>query len=90
MKVGIFTSGGDSCGMNAAVRAAVRMGIRRGVRMYAILDGFQGMVHNDIHEIFWSDVGGILSRGGTIIGTARSMEFMALEGQSINARACVW
>jgi len=75
--IAVFTSGGDSQGMNAAVRAVVRFGIYLGCEVYCIKEGYQGMVdggHN-IVRADWSSVSGIIHRGGTVIGSARCMDF---------------
>ncbi len=74
-RIGVFTSGGDAQGMNAAVRAVVRMALEQNVEVYAIYEGYQGMVDggSQIRPIGWNDVGGILQRGGTIIGSARNL-----------------
>ena len=79
----VFTSGGDAPGMNAAVRAVVRAAAQRGVDLYAIHEGFQGMVDGGdaIRPLGWSDVGGILQLGGTIIGSARCAEFRERGGR---------
>lgn len=81
--LGILTSGGDAQGMNAAVRAAVRSALDRGVPVYAIQEGYQGMVDggNRIREMTWESVGGILHRGGTVIGTARCPAFRERAGR---------
>lgn len=81
--IGVLTSGGDSPGMNAAVRAVVRMGLHRGVKVFGIYNGWQGAVDggNAISEMNWWSVGGILQRGGTILGTARCQEFRTREGR---------
>jgi len=81
--IGVLTSGGDSQGMNAALRAVVRTSLDRGVDVYVIYEGYQGMVDggNYIRKMGWDDVGGILYRGGTIIGTARCKEFQTREGR---------
>lgn len=73
----VFTSGGDSPGMNAAVRAVVRMGIFLGCKVYFIKEGYQGMVDGceNIVEGTWSSVSGIINMGGTMIGSARCDEF---------------
>ena len=83
IKIGVLTSGGDAQGMNAAIRAVVRTGIFRGVEVYAIDEGYQGMVdgENRIHKMTWNSVGGILQNGGTIIGTARCESFRSREGR---------
>jgi 6-phosphofructokinase 1 len=89
--IGVFTSGGDAPGMNAAVRAVVRTALDRGVDVYAIYEGYEGMVEGGgrIHEMTWESVGGILHRGGTIIGSARSKAFRTREGRRQAARNLV-
>lgn len=79
-KIGIMTSGGDSPGMNAAVRAAVRTAIYYGIEVYGIRRGYQGMIEGDIFKMETTDVSNIIQRGGTILKTARSKEFMTDEG----------
>jgi len=81
--IGVLTSGGDAPGMNAALRAVVRTALSMGARVYAIFEGYQGMVNggDQIRLLEWNDVGGILQRGGTMIGTARSAEFRTREGR---------
>src|SRR3989338_4259066 len=82
--IGILTSGGDSQGMNAAVRAVVRAAAFYGRRVYGILEGWQGLVAEPaagLVELGWSDVGGIMQLGGTMLGTARSAEFRTRAGQ---------
>ena len=82
-RIGVLTSGGDSPGMNGVVRAVVRMAIHRGCEAYAIFEGYQGLVDggDSIKEMSWEDVRGYLSRGGTLIGTARCMAFMKRPGR---------
>jgi len=82
-KLGVLTSGGDAQGMNAAVRAIVRTALDIGIEVYAIYEGYQGMVDGGhfIRRMTWDSVGGILQKGGTIIGTARSDEFRTHEGR---------
>ncbi len=79
----VMTSGGDSPGMNAAVRSVVRRAIHRGQTIYGIYDGYEGMVKggDSIKPLQWNDVGGILQRGGTFLGTARSESFRTREGR---------
>ena len=79
-KIGIMTSGGDSPGMNGAIRAAVRAAINYGMTPYGILSGYKGMIEGSIFELKHSDVSNIISRGGTILQTARSLEFKTEEG----------
>ncbi len=87
-RIGIFTSGGDSSGMNAALRAAVRTALDLGVEIYAIYEGYRGLVEGGekIMEMTWDSVGGILQRGGTVIGTARCKRFRTREGRLQAAR----
>jgi len=81
--IGVFTSGGDASGMNAAVRAVVRMGIYVGCRVYLINEGYQGMVDGGdcIVEASWKSVSNIMQRGGTSIGSARCKDFREREGR---------
>ena len=82
-KIGILTSGGDAQGMNAAVRAVVRTALSVGAEVYAVFEGYQGMIDGGagIRRFGWDDVGSILHRGGTVIGTFRSKEFREIEGR---------
>jgi 6-phosphofructokinase 1 len=82
-RIAVMTSGGDAQGMNAAVRAVVRTAIFHGLEVYAIYEGYQGMVDGGerIRKIEWDGVGGILHRGGTVIGTARSDDFRTRPGR---------
>ena len=82
-RIGVLTSGGDAQGMNAAVRAVVRIALSRGVEVYGIFEGYQGMVDGGsrIRPLAWGEVGGILHKGGTIIGTARCEAFRARPGR---------
>ncbi|KAJ3020349.1 6-phosphofructokinase, alpha subunit [Thoreauomyces humboldtii] len=82
-RIGILTSGGDSSGMNAAVRSITRVALQKGCLPYAIYEGYQGLVDGGqfIKELGWEDVRGLLSVGGTSIGTARCAEFREREGR---------
>ena len=82
-RIGVLTSGGDAPGMNGVVRSVVRMSIHMGCEAYAIYEGYEGLVQGGdlIKEMHWDDVRGYLSRGGTLIGTARCMAFMARAGR---------
>jgi 6-phosphofructokinase 1 len=82
-RIAVLTSGGDAQGMNAAVRAVVRTALDKGAEVYAIYEGYQGLVEGGarIHKMDWDSVGGILQQGGTIIGTARSEEFRTRQGR---------
>ncbi|XP_037805424.1 ATP-dependent 6-phosphofructokinase isoform X1 [Lucilia sericata] len=79
----VFTSGGDSQGMNAAVRACVRMAIYLGCKAYFIREGYQGMVDggDNIVEANWASVSSIIHRGGTVIGSARCTDFRQRAGR---------
>lgn len=81
--IGILTSGGDAPGMNPAVRAVVRTALSLGATVFAISEGYQGMVDGGpgIREISWEDVSGILGQGGTVIGTFRSKDFREYDGR---------
>src|ERR1043165_6183215 len=79
-KIGLLTSGGDSPGMNAAIRAIVRTAIYHGMDVYGIRRGYRGMIEGDIYHMKTTDVSNIIQRGGTILKTARSKEFMTEEG----------
>ncbi|MDS4029129.1 MAG: 6-phosphofructokinase [Candidatus Contendobacter sp.] len=86
--IGVLTSGGDAQGMNAAVRAVVRAALHQGAAVHAIYEGYQGMVDGGdrIHSLSWDDVGSILHRGGTVIGTARCPAFRERDGRRCAAR----
>jgi 6-phosphofructokinase 1 len=82
-RIAVLTSGGDAQGMNAAVRAVVRTGIDQGAEVYAVFEGYQGLVDGGdfIRKMDWASVGGILQNGGTVIGTARSEDFRTRDGR---------
>ena len=80
-RIAVFTSGGDAPGMNAAVRAVVRTSAHHDLHVYGIYRGYQGMIEGDIHRLEKRDVGNIIQRGGTVLKTARSMDFMTEEGR---------
>ena len=90
-RIAVLTSGGDAQGMNAAVRAVVRTGLDKGAEVYAIYEGYQGLVDGEkfIRKMDWGSVGGILQRGGTLIGTARSEDFRTHDGRRKAARNLV-
>lgn len=81
--VGILTSGGDSPGMNAAVRAVTRSAIFNGIRVKAIYRGYKGLITGEIAEFKTQNVSNIIQQGGTILKTARCMEFMTAEGRKV-------
>jgi len=80
-KVAVLTSGGDAPGMNAAIRAVVRTGINHGWEVYGVQNGYEGLIYGKINPLGARDVGGIIQRGGTILGSARSLEFKTPQGQ---------
>ncbi len=81
--VGVLTSGGDAPGMNAAIRAVTRAGISNGMRVYGIYRGYKGLITDEIEEFKTNSVSNIIQQGGTILKTARSLEFMTEEGRRI-------
>lgn len=78
--IAVLTSGGDAPGMNAAIRAVVRTGINKGLKVHGIRRGYNGLIQGDIEEMNMSSVADIIHRGGTILKTARSEEFMTPAG----------
>lgn len=80
-KIGVFTSGGDSPGMNAAVRAVVRTCVYNNIQPYGIFEGYKGLISGNIKELQSSDVSNIIQRGGTILKSARCKEFHTKEGR---------
>ena len=80
-KIAVFTSGGDAPGMNACIRAVVRTAIYHGLEIYGINRGYEGMIEGDIKRMQSHSVSNIVQRGGTILKSARSMEFKTPEGR---------
>ena len=80
-RIGVLTSGGDAPGMNAAIRGVVRTAVYYGLDVTGIRHGYHGMIHNHFVEMKAHSVSDILARGGTILKTARSKEFMEPEGR---------
>ena len=87
-RIGVLTSGGDAPGMNAAVRAVVRTAIACGIECIGIRRGWQGLITSDFVKLTSTSVGHILSRGGTILYTARSEEFMTEKGRLKAVSTC--
>ena len=75
MRIAILTSGGDAPGMNAAVRAATRAALARGWEVYGVRNGYAGLLADTMDPLHARDVGGIIQRGGTVLGSARAPEF---------------
>ena len=80
--IGVMTSGGDAPGMNAAIRAVTRSAIYEGWKVYGIYRGYEGLINGDIKEFTSESVSNTIQRGGTILKTARSKEFMTEEGRA--------
>lgn len=78
--IAVLTSGGDSPGMNAAVRAVVRTACQRGIKIYGVDRGYTGLIKGDVHEMNLRSVSDIITRGGTILYSARCPEFKTEEG----------
>ncbi len=86
--IGVLTSGGDAPGMNAAIRAVVRTAINRGLKVKGIMRGYAGLLAEEIIDMKTNSVSEIINKGGTILYTARCMEFMTPEGQRKGAEIC--
>ena len=86
--IGVLTSGGDAPGMNAAIRAVVRTAINKGIKVKGIMRGYAGLLQEEIVDMESTSVSEIINRGGTILYTARCMEFMTPEGQQRGAEIC--
>ena len=86
--IGVLTSGGDAPGMNAAIRAVVREAIAKGKKVKGIKRGYAGLLQEEIIDMEAKDVSDIIQRGGTILQTARCMEFTTAEGQQRGAEIC--
>ena len=86
--IGVLTSGGDAPGMNAAVRAVVRTGLHKGYRMIGIQRGYNGLLNGECFEMNLRSVSNIIQAGGTILYTARCLEFKTKEGQDKGAAKC--
>ena len=87
-RIGVLTSGGDAPGMNAAVRAVVRTCLYHGIEVYGIRRGWNGLIHGDVVKMDASSVSRTINRGGTILYSARSQEFMTEAGQKKAVSTC--
>ena len=87
-RIGVLTSGGDAPGMNPCVRSVVRSAIYHGIECYGIRRGYNGLISGDIIRLDEKNIGHIINRGGTILYTARSKEFMTEEGQRKAVSTC--
>ncbi|WP_080238567.1 6-phosphofructokinase [Spirosoma rigui] len=81
-RIAVFTSGGDAPGMNACIRAVVRGAVYHGIEVFGIRRGYNGMINGDIFQMSSHSVSNIVQRGGTILKSARSKEFMTPEGRA--------
>ncbi|MDD2245927.1 MAG: 6-phosphofructokinase [Proteiniphilum sp.] len=81
--LGVLTSGGDAPGMNAAIRAVTRAGIFNDMKVYGIYRGYKGLISDEIVEFKTNSVSNIIQQGGTMLKTARSKEFLTVEGRKI-------
>ena len=86
--IGVLTSGGDAPGMNAAIRAVVRTAIARGLNVKGILKGYNGLLNEEIIDMTATSVSDTIDRGGTILYTARCLEFIDPEYQKKGAEIC--
>ena len=86
-RIAVLTSGGDAPGMNAAIRAVVRTGIAQGWEVFGVRQGYEGCIAGSIEPMGQRDVGGIIQKGGTILGSARCPEFKTEAGRSMALRA---
>lgn len=80
-RIAVLTSGGDAPGMNAAIRAVVRTGLDAGLEVYGVRQGYRGLIAGDMAFLPRRDVGGIMQKGGTFLGSARCQEFETVEGR---------
>jgi len=87
-KIAVLTSGGDAPGMNAAVRAVVRTALNAGIEVYGVIRGFNGLINDELIPLNLRSVSGIMQRGGTVLYTARCLEFKELEYQQKAAEIC--
>ncbi len=86
--IGVLTSGGDAPGMNAAIRAVVRKALSSGLNVKGIYKGYNGLLNEEIVDMYARDVSDTIERGGTILYTARCAEFRTPEGQQLGAEIC--
>ena len=86
--IGVLTSGGDAPGMNAAIRAVVRKAISQGMNVKGIYQGYKGLLNEEIVDLTARDVSDTISKGGTLLYTARCQEFRTEEGQNQGAEIC--
>lgn len=88
-RLAVLTSGGDAPGMNAAIRAVVRTGVSAGLEVFGVRRGYSGLIAGEIVSLGPRDVGGIIERGGTLLGTSRCPAFLTSDGQESAVRQLV-
>lgn len=84
--IAVLTSGGDAPGMNAAIRSVVRCACAKNWQVFGVRNGFKGLIADNFEEMGNRDVGGILQKGGTVLGSARCEEFKSVEGRELALR----
>ncbi len=87
-RIGVLTSGGDAPGMNAAIRAVTRLALYKGIEVMGIYNGYQGLIDGNVKQLHERDVSFIINRGGTMLYSARSMEFREWAGVKKAAETC--
>ncbi len=87
-RIGVLTSGGDAPGMNAAIRAVTRLALYKGIEVMGIYNGYQGLIEGDVKQLHERDVSFIINRGGTMLYSARSTEFVTPEGRQKAIATC--
>ena len=85
-RIAVLTSGGDVAGINAAIRSVVRLAESQGCEVLGIRRGYAGLIDGDAQRLRPRDVGEIMQRGGTVLGTSRSLEFRTAAGQEVALR----
>ena len=88
-KIGVLTSGGDAPGMNAAIRAVVRSAIQKNMEVVGVYRGYNGLIKGDIKPLDITDVSDIIQRGGTVLYTARCLEFKEQAGIQKAKEVCI-
>ena len=87
-RIGVFTSGGDAPGMNAAIRSVVRTSLHLGIECIGIRRGYHGLINGDIARLDFESVSDISRRGGTMLYSARSREFIGEDGRNKAMATC--
>ena len=80
-RIAVFTSGGDSPGMNACIRAVVKKSLAENIQIFGVMRGYQGLIEGDVIELSYHNIASIIQKGGTILKSARSQDFMTKEGR---------